>query len=223
MVCVTSCWITSLPPTVAPGISDTGRTLNSTRLLPLKDFCIYKKKVNIGGGSGLHNDWRRGRGKRRMAQVRSVVCYSFFNLHLLPWILFIRFLCFSSRIHVDTSVLLHLHLLPMNSLVFSFRLDCDGTSVVLYLPMNSLLSSWIEYAICSTCHQVQVPCHMWIHQSFFIFLFFLSILFFPPGLNMHLGMFNMSPGTSGQKNMGQLSSSLNTGSCVVYGLNLISF
>ena len=48
---------------------------------------------------------------------------------------------------------------------------------------------------------------MWIHQSF--------------QLNMHLDMFNMSPGTSGQNSMGQLSSSLNTGSCVVYGLNLI--
>ena len=70
---VVRCWIISLPPTVAPGISVTGRTLNSTRLLPFKDFCTYKTKVNIGGGSGLHNDWRRGGGKFRMAQVRPVV------------------------------------------------------------------------------------------------------------------------------------------------------
>ena len=63
--------------------------------------------------------------------------------------------------HVDTSVLLHLRHLPMNPiLLFSFRLDCDGMSVVLYLPTNSLLSSWIEYAMCSTCHQVQYVQHV---------------------------------------------------------------
>ena len=121
-------WITSLPPTVAPGISDTGRTLNSTRLLPLKDFCIYETKVNIGGGSGLHNDWRRGRGKRRMAQVRPVVCSSFFNLHLL---------CFGlSRMWIHQSFQLNMHLDMFNM--------SPGTS-----------------AICSTCHQVQVGRTAW--------------------------------------------------------------
>ena len=90
----------------------------------------------------------------------------FFNLHLLPSFLFSLLLLPDCH----TSVLLHLHLLPMNSLlVFSFRLDCDGTSVLLYLPMNYLLPSWIEYAAHGCVSRYKYLFNLHLLPSFLLF------------------------------------------------------